>query len=262
MVNYLGIESRINPEQERDAILTFLKKYWDISTNPERSIAGIIDYILEAGIKYGVAVQEEQTQEAVDLRNKWVDIYKAAGRELTINKIDFKRTTSDEEMAAYRRGFFFSFETQIDPVEAALIKKEAISAQPKGYEAYKQEHRANTENYDDMNEELEFTGTLQLHNFLAAMCPPFPYCLNKGTIYYGEANQSRSPLVGLISAIYGQGMSMGMRVVEQKWGTVESIKDDGEPIRSYTEEEMETAREELRKIIKLLDQEEQENEKV
>lgn len=265
MLKYLGLESRINPEQERDAILTFLERYWDISTDPERSIAGVIDYILEAGIKYGVAVQEEQTQEAVDLRNKWIDIYKAAGRELTINKIDFKRTTSDEEMAAYRRLGYFDFETQVNPIETALIKEMAISAQPKGYEAYKQEHGTNTENYEDMNEELEFTGTLELHNFLAAPNPPFPYCLNKGSIYYTEANQGRSPLTELISAVYSQGMNIGMGVVEQKWGTVESIKDDGVPIRRLTEEEREAGRTELRKIIELskgLELLEQENEKV
>ncbi len=207
-MEYLGIESKINPENEKDAIVRFLDRYWDITLAPEETLPKMVDYILDSGIKYGIAYQERELQEKVNEYNSLVDLLSKEGKKA--DRINFIRTTSNESIE-------FNFSLQIDYLKPRVVERWRISAQPKGYEEFRKAHQG--EEFVDMDERLEFEGS-ELPYYLAAHCLSFEVSLNKGHVFH-----HKDPLTSLVSAIYQQGMSIGMQVVEQKWGSKEDISD-------------------------------------
>lgn len=217
-MKYQGIESKIDPKDERDAILKFLDRYWDISFKSKKPLTEAIDYILQTGIKYGIALHEKEVQQAVDFYNRMVDYANSENK--NVPKIDFQRTTSDEDSKGH-------FALQAGLVETTLKKEWKISAKPKGYEAFKQAYDSG--DFADIDENLEFEGT-RLHDKIGASCPDLPDYLKKGNIYYSEENQNRTPLREMVGAILRQGMNIGIRVVEQKYGTPMDLYKTGHKV--------------------------------
>jgi hypothetical protein len=219
-MNYQGIESKINPEDETSAIVEFLNKNWDIYLKPKKSLSNIIDYVLQEGIHYGVALQEKKIQEIIPL-------YTIATRlkednEKKTETISFERTTKDEDKSK-------DFPKRIEYIKSRLKKEGLVSAQPKGYDAFKKAH--DTEDFAYRNKKVEFKG-VKLHNAMSHVVLNFVDTLAKGNIHYSEKEQGRPPITGLVSAIYRQGMSIGMYLVEQRWGTT---KDMYEKIENLSE---------------------------
>ena len=187
-MKYQGIESAISPEKEKEAILEFLDKYWDVKIVSGEPVEKIINYIFQEGIKCGIDIQEEFNQFPIDRINS------------DSKKIEFKRTNPNF--------------IKLDDIPSNLKKQGwNISAQPKEYESFKQ-------TYDEFNEpeieELEFSGS-KLHCSLAAGYLDFKDALTKKQVYTMEISDDKSPLASLIDAVYFQGMSIGIQVVDQKW---------------------------------------------
>ncbi len=208
-MKYLNLESSISPEKERDEIVKFLDKYWNVKVRPGKSLGEAIDYVLQEGINSGIAWQEKKSQELVEDYNTLANWANEAGGNVSV--IDFERTTTDEDVARYNNPF--------KRLESVLRKNWLFSAQPKGYKKFKRTHEAIPQAYD---EDLEFFGS-GLHSSLRSSCPGFADSLEKGFVYYSEKEQDRSPVNELAGAIYRQGMTIGIQMVEQKWGTPSEI---------------------------------------
>lgn len=196
-------------QAEMDSITKFLARYWDVQLKPLTEIYQPVDYILDAGINYGIALQEKDHETTIRIYNDFVDMANRVGLK-KLSKIDFIRTTSKDN---------FDFERETNLMEPA-VKQWVISAVPKDYESFKQQH--GSEDFADKDEALEFDG-VKLPSKIAAGCFSFAECLKKGNIYYNEENQGRGPLTELVGAIFRQGMSIGMHAVEKNYGTEAEI---------------------------------------
>lgn len=201
---YQGIESAIDPIKERNAILKFLNRYWDVRTKRNKSLADANDYILQEGIRYGIALYEKEYNETTEVYNELMEMRNAREGKKS-KKIDFQRTTIDDDLKG-------NFPSRIDLIETTIKREFIMSAMPKKYKSFKYR--------DDDDEELEFDGTKELHYIAGgAVCFNFPTSLKSRHIHYSEENQERSPLTELVSAIYRQGMNIGVQAVAQKYGT-------------------------------------------
>ena len=127
-MKYQGIESKVNPEAERNAILEFLVSNWDVTVRPQRHLSEAIDYLLLEGIRYGIALQEKETQRTVETYNSFVSI--ANNRSGTFEPIIFTRTSSENDLNG-------DFPGLGETTEARIRKEWVIFATPKDYEAFK-----------------------------------------------------------------------------------------------------------------------------
>ncbi|MBI4095813.1 MAG: hypothetical protein HY438_03070 [DPANN group archaeon] len=212
-MKYLGIESKINPAIERDAIVKFLNSYWDISIR-KGTLVKVVDYILREGIKYGIALQEDKTEDLVTTFNTAADVLRARGQTENINHLSFKRTSKRSP-----REFTYLLESILDN----LTINWQIIAEPKDYYAYCQLHA--DEEHPRNEENLEFDG-VQPHSYIDVICFSFQHSLSKANVMYSDKSQGRLPLEQMVVEILHQGMTIGMKCVEQKYGTLhEAYKD-------------------------------------
>ncbi len=223
-MSYQGIDCKKDLESERDAILKFLGKYWNVRVKDDKSLSEVVYSLLEEGFNYGIILQELKTEEAVKMYNENVDVINNFNKKTVAEPLEFSRSTTGKE----RNFEFFAGE-----LEKELLEKWKISAQPKGYRAFKKKHYS--ENFAEIDENIEFGG-LPLHSDMAATCIQFPILMQKGHIYYNEEDQGNSPLSELVGAVLRQGMTIGMNAVEKKYGKPIEIAVRIKDIGSQTED--------------------------
>lgn len=201
---YQGIGTPLPELLERDAIVLFLDRYWDVNVVHGRHLPDAIEYILQRGANYGVAVREDYVEE--EIRSEMI------GKEP--RQSEFHRTTAKVD----RRPVY-----NIDPLKKEIAENRIISAAPQGYERFKQEH--GSDDFFDREEVLEFTGA-PLHNNLFAHCQDFPTALKCGEVLHKVGNNG-SPLTALVGATFLQGMSIGYTIVDQKYNSLlEELRND------------------------------------
>ncbi len=194
---YQGIESTISEVAERDAILLFLDRYWDVQVTEGKSLSDTVDYLLQEGAQYGIAVREDYIEDEI----RWYTRFtKSAPSE-------FQRTTTRSER---------DFSTQVDPLRKLIAEQWIVSAAPKGYEQYCKEH--GKDDVADRDVVLEFTGAL-LHQTLGANFFDLPEALTCGHVFH-KVGEKGNPLHELVGVIYRQGISLGYHVVDQKYGSL------------------------------------------
>ncbi|MGV8086514.1 MAG: hypothetical protein ACP5N1_02700 [Candidatus Woesearchaeota archaeon] len=215
MNEYSGVVSKINSKKERDSILQFLHNYWTIqikSKSDTSTLTTIVDYVLEEGIKYGIAYQEKQLLSTIEKYNL---IARAMDPDNKNNwQINFNITTKEKD---------FDFGHKISYIEKIIKKDASINAVPKDYTTFKATH-----SLDDLSnivlEKPKFNGA-KLDDSILAVCTDFATTLSIKEIYFYEKEQNRSPLSSLIGAILRQGMTIGYDLVDQKWGSKSEYTD-------------------------------------
>lgn len=202
MVQYLGIESKVDLIKERDAIVEFLNNYWDINVlnkSKVENLGEIVSYILESGVKYGIGYQEKQLQPIIQGYNR---ICGLTGNDE--DKADFQLTVTEEK---------FDLENKIKIVQKAIIKDNIFHVEPKEYNKCRE-----SKFYLKPKEKLVFNGSTLPDSILVGVCD-LPTVLCKEEVFFYENTQNRSPASNLIGAILRQGIGIGYDLVEQKWGT-------------------------------------------
>jgi ribulose bisphosphate carboxylase small subunit len=225
MVTYLGIESKVNIKKEQEAIVEFIDKYWEVEIIPKvnnnpvykikadkeldncinNNISSIVDYILNQGIKFGIAYQEKIISPQIDFYNKIIG-------ELGSNKkIDFQITQTEKN---------FDFSKKTKSIKNHLTKNYSINAEPKDYFEFKKSYKTlMTTPY----KKCEFHGA-ELASSILLVCSDFADTLSTRGVYFDEKEENRKPLTNLIGAILRQGISIGYDLVEQKFGNKVLLK--------------------------------------
>jgi len=210
-MQYQGIESKIDPAIEMDAIAAFLDKYWNVKVK-NGSVLDVVSYIVEEGINYGIAYWEHETEGHISLYNSLTDTLSEVNPNLDIVRIELSRTSEQDE---------FTFSSEMESIGRLLKEKYGVTASPKGYRRYCKENEA--WDFSDLDEVLEFEGTTELHPSLSVTTHGFSEGMKKGPVMYNDKEQGYSPLSTMMGCVFRQGMTIGMGVVEQKYGTREEI---------------------------------------
>jgi hypothetical protein len=190
---YQGIESLIDSDKEKEAMLEFLGRYWNVQTRGSWGLSKIVSNVFDEGVNYGIAYRERETADRLDGK-----VYPQSDVGI---KVKITQKVSN-----------VSCENQVD----YLRTKAKISAKPKGYKKFYQAHKG--KDFPEEDEDLEFSGS-RLNNTLGATCPGFGDMLKKRSVKYNQ-DRGRSPEFTLIRAIFTQGMSFGYNVVDQKYDPV------------------------------------------
>jgi len=208
VVNYQGIESKVDIDQEKKAIVTFLNDYWEIRLKGIMTLPGIVDHIYDAGIEYGIAYREKEVGEQVRTHNKHADLDKRIhdedpGHAVSCKKIKFTGTSTRRDL---------NFERAMN----RLLKWSSRHVEyctPQGYDEYRQAH---PEDFPEEKETLEFDG-IELHHSLGATSYNFNEALKKSNVLVNDRDQGRPPLTTLLEVIFRQGANFGVLLVEQKY---------------------------------------------
>lgn len=233
-MEYLGIEPSIKPADERNAIVEFLDRYWDVRMKDKKPIGKAVDYVLRKGIEFGIAVRER------DIGNRLGMEEDVLGYRL--GNQGFRKTV--------RAVYGYEFAPAAEAAEENLKRNWMVSAAPKGFKKYKRTHRS--EEFSDPPNEREFNGS-DLYHSMAVCTPGFSDFLRPENVFYEEDQRDRGPLNALTAAIFRQGMTIGMRVVDEKWGEEEVpsreemydvLKDfyDAKWLRNFFGEDMEKSK--------------------
>lgn len=198
-LKYQGIESNVDSENEKRAILSFLDRYWDVKIEGDWQLPKVVDYIFDKGIKYGIALRESVVEPEIERHNTLASYRNNHGRKIEFTGISRKRN--------------FRFEREMGALEKRLGKHVQITAKPKGYEEFCAAHPEEFPD-DENDEKLEFNGT-KLHSSIGAGCFNFEESLSRAHVKYDDKSQGRSPSTTMISTIFRQGINIGVLVVEQ-----------------------------------------------
>lgn len=196
----------INIENEKSAILEYLKDHWEIHTYKNTDLPETVDFIVREGTKYGISKQEEEISLHIDIYNSLVEKLKPEGFELK----EIPENKDNEEIREKKY-----FET------LSKVKTEFISsAQPDGYKEFKKKYEP-----DDFAESeiiFPFKGTN--HHVLGKL--QFNETLQPCRVYYNEIKQERTVKETLMNAIYYQGIALGQIAVTEKLGSINEIEKD------------------------------------
>jgi len=187
---------KIDLEVERDAIVTFLDRYWDVETT--RPLSGIVDEILEMGKKSGISIREGKLEEKLEVYN--IGIERTGER----NLIEFSRTEPP-------LCFYFDIISSL----VSKLEKDFTSVEPKDYQIFKEEH--DSDDRFDGGEEFEFGGAELGGDYQSRECVAFVDRLRPGEVYYQEENQVDSVLYVLIRAMYARGEDLGEYSVGERY---------------------------------------------
>lgn len=198
--------SSIKPKEEKQAILDFLRTYWDITTAHGDMLSIAVEYVLQKGITYGINWQENKLEKIINTYS------------------DFKITEKDEKLKGFKPRKEdepepeFDFAKEVEIMAKSLKKDWGMRAQPKDYQAFK---KAYNEDREIKPEILEF-GRTKLHHSIEYEGFPFE-TLSKENILYNDEKQDKEPLTELVSAVYKQGMNLGVLAVEERYGSTKEI---------------------------------------
>jgi hypothetical protein len=224
-MKYQGIESPLDPDYEAIAIKEFLHRYWSIKS--KKPILGLVNHVLNEGIRLGITSQERKTQEEYKNYNLSVDFlnkqrgYSLEHRCVTLST--FKQTLKGDEL--------------IESLVRLSKRKYGLSAKPKSYDRFVQKYKK-TQTWGDTEKEAEklvFNGAPWHYS----MEWSFTKEMNGAQIVYEEKSQGNKPLNIMMYSILKQGATIGMLCVEKKYGTEISIVLDGVRLLSREKDKLE-----------------------
>jgi len=205
VLTYQDIESVIDPEQERDAIVKLLDTYWNVRVAAGKTMGQAIDYLLQEGIKVGIATQETITEEKVRrYQKRHACMLSDIGLKGIPETIVFTNTTKGSEYDFYKKPGQLEFEEKLTK---QAEKKFRLRGIPKGYQRV-------LRNDWIPYESLPFEGT-NLHFY--PYSSDIAHSLTPETVVQRRTTRSQLPREILIDAVYEHGISIGMVVVDQKY---------------------------------------------
>ncbi|MBI5066100.1 hypothetical protein HZA97_07730 [Candidatus Woesearchaeota archaeon] len=164
----------------------------------------VIESVLVQGINRGIVLgYEDMKDQLIYLNGNAKDINAAGVLEEKLILLQGRKAPNCE-------GFEKYFEKDSDALRIFLKSYFSISAQPKGYRAYKKSESTLERN---LSEHAEFKG-VNTHESLVAGHPPFIETLSEPNVFYGDTEQGRTPFDTLICAVLRQGMTLGKNYVE------------------------------------------------
>jgi len=211
VLTYQDIESVIDPEQERDAIVKLLDTYWNVRVAAGKTVGGVVDCLLQEGIKVGIATQETITEETVkEYNERYVLMFSRIDLKGIPETIPFTNTTKGSEYDFYKKPGQFEFE---DNLIKKVEQEFRLRGVPKGYQRALSNERSGGR---PAWEPLPFEGT-DLH-----FSPYGPPCITHSLAPAGVARRKTCSIVKssreiLIFAVYHHGHSIGRTVVDQKY---------------------------------------------
>lgn len=213
-MEYQGVVYPIDPLKERNAIVGFLKKNWEVKIGKNLSLDKLVDEILEIGIEEGIGLGEKQAKEcwngepgegiygeAVILNRKTKSDYTFVRTKFPVTKKNWRG--KDLQRLAKK-------------ISRTLVSEERLFfAEPKGYEKYFEKNK------DNSPEILKVPnyGVSNPHHWLFGRIP-FTENLSCPGVLYNYNQNSIKPRELLVESIIFQGMNVGFGAVwkfYQEW---------------------------------------------